>query len=95
MKNRNNIYEIINNLINRENIFYFIIIGAIFSLDRISKISVLNNVNEGSRYINDFVNLDLIWNIGIGFGFFSTESGIFYNLITLIIASVIIFLLYI
>ena len=39
--------------------------------------------------------MDLIWNIGIGFGFLSTESSIFYNFVTFIVAMVIIFLLYI
>ena len=37
--------------------------------------------------------MDLIWNIGIGFGFLSTDSSIFYNLITVTIGIVIIFLL--
>ena len=87
--------KIKNHLFQRENIFYLIVIGIIFLLDRVSKISVLNNINESKYYINKFINLDLIWNIGIGFGFFSTDSYILYNLITLIIFFVIIFLLYI
>ena len=87
--------KIKNHLFQRENIFYLIVIGIIFLLDRVSKISVLNNINESKYYINEFINLDLIWNIGIGFGFFSTDSYILYNLITLIIFFVIIFLLYI
>jgi signal peptidase II len=84
-----------NNLIKKENIFYFIIIGIIFFTDRISKSIVLNHFNESTHYINDFINLNLIWNIGIGFGFLSTNSIIVYNLITLTIALVILFLLYI
>ena len=87
--------KIKNHLFQRENIFYLFVIGIIFLLDRVSKISVLNNINESKYYINEFINLDLIWNIGIGFGFFSTDSYILYNLITLIIFFVIIFLLYI
>ena len=84
-----------NNLIKKENIFYFIIIGIIFFTDRISKSIVLNHFNESTHYTNDFINLNLIWNIGIGFGFLSTNSIIVYNLITLTIALVILFLLYI
>ena len=83
------------NLFKKENTYYFIIIGIIFFIDRISKSSVLNNFNKSTYYVNDFINLDLIWNIGIGFGFLSTDSNFAYNLITLIIVSVILFLLYI
>ena len=38
--------------------------------------------------------MDLIWNIGIGFGLLSTSSNIFYNLISIIIGIVILFLIY-
>ena len=44
--------------------------------------------------INNFLNIDLIWNIGIGFGLFSTESSIIYNSISLIIITVIAVLIY-
>ena len=64
-------------------------------LDRYTKIFILNNFTENTYYLNDYINLDLVWNIGIGFGLFSTESNIIYNLITLIIAFAIIFLLHI
>ena len=36
-------------------------------------------------YVNDYINFDLIWNIGIGFGLLSTNSSLFYNLITILI----------
>ena len=45
--------------------------------------------------MNDFLNLDLIWNIGIGFGFLSTDTLLFYNLVTFLIGSVILILFYI
>ena len=79
----------------KENLFYLIVILTIFFLDRFSKIIVLNNFRDNTHYINNFINLDLIWNIGIGFGLFSTDTSIIYSLITTIIALVIIFLLYI
>ena len=44
--------------------------------------------------MNDFINFDLIWNIGIGFGFLSTDSFLIYNLITLLIGFVILILFY-
>ena len=71
------------------------VISIIFFIDRYTKIKILNNFTENTYYLNDYINLDLVWNIGIGFGFFSTQSDIIYNLITFIIVSVIIFLLYI
>ena len=45
-------------------------------------------------FINDFLNIDLIWNTGIGFGFLSSESTVIYNCITLLIGFVILILIY-
>ncbi len=70
------------------------IISLVFFLDRYSKIEIINNFNENNLYINDFLNFNLVWNTGIGFGFFSTNSSLIYNLITGIICFVIIFLIY-
>ena len=47
--------DIKNSLFLRENIFYLLIIGVIFFLDRISKLSVLNNFNENKYFINNFI----------------------------------------
>ncbi len=70
------------------------IISLVFFLDRYSKIKIITNLNENNLYINDFLNFNLVWNTGIGFGFFSTNSSLIYNLITGIICFVIIFLIY-
>ena len=70
------------------------IISLVFFLDRYSKIKIIANLNENNLYINDFLNFNLVWNTGIGFGFFSTNSSLIYNLITGIICFVIIFLIY-
>ena len=51
--------------------------------------------DEKYNYMNNFINYDVIWNIGIGFGFLSTDSNVFYNLITIIIGIVITILFYI
>ena len=85
--------ELKNNTIKRENSYFLIIILIIFSIDRYSKIKIINNFGDTSFYINDFLNFDLLWNIGIGFGLLSSNSSIFYNLISTIIAFVIIFLI--
>ena len=64
------------------------IISVIFSFDRISKLFILN-LAEGEKYIdiyfNSFLNFHLIWNTGVGFGLFSSETIFYYNLITLLI----------
>ena len=82
-------------LLNKKNFFYGILIIIIFSLDRISKIKVLSEFSDSVYFVNNFINIDLIWNIGIGFGFFSTDSSIFYNLISLLIITIILVVFYI
>ncbi len=89
-----NFREIKNSLFLRENIFYLIIIGIIFFLDRISKSKVLNNFNENIYFINDFINLDLIWNTGIGFGILSTDSSLLYNFVSIVVLIIIFILLF-
>ena len=85
--------EIKNEISKKENFYFLIIILFIFSIDRYSKIKIMNNFGDTSFYINDFLNFDLLWNIGIGFGLLSSNSSIFYNLISTIIAFVIVFLI--
>jgi len=83
-------------LILKKSYFYcFFITILTFSLDRISKSKIIEHQLENSKiYINDFLNLDLVWNTGIGFGLLSFNSSIIYNLITTLIGLVIIFLIY-
>ena len=90
-----NLKEKKNFFLKKENIYYFVIIIIIFFLDRYSKFTVISNFSERTHYLNNYLNLDLIWNIGIGFGFLSTVSNVFYNLITIIIGIVIAILVYI
>ena len=82
--------EFKSNLLKKENIYLVTVITVIFFIDRFSKIVVINNYTNSVHSVNDFINFDLIWNIGIGFGFFSTDSSIFYNLISIIIGLIII-----
>ena len=81
--------------LNRHNLLFLIIVIATFSLDRISKFKIINNFNENTYFINDFINFDLIWNIGIGFGLLSTSSSILYEIVTLVIGLIILILTYI
>ena len=78
----------------KENIYFFIFAIIVFFFDRFSKLKIVNNFNENSYYVNDFINLDLIWNIGIGFGLLSTNSTLIYNLVTFLIGVIIIILIY-
>ena len=79
----------------KDNLIYFIIIIFVFTLDRISKIKIIENqIDENQLYINDYLNLDLVWNTGIGFGLFSSNSNFFYNSITGLIGCIILFLIY-
>ena len=59
-----------------------------FTIDRFSKIYILNILNNEGQvdfYINQYLNIYLVWNTGIGFGLFSSENNLFYNLFTTII----------
>ena len=82
-------------LLNKESIYFFLLILSTFIFDRVSKNYIIKNFSDTSHYINDYININLIWNIGIGFGFLSTDSTLFYNLVTIIIGLVIFYLVYI
>ena len=74
----------------------FIIVFVIFFFDRISKIYIINLAETGQHvdiYLNSFSNFYLIWNTGIGFGLFSLETKFYYNLITILIVLINIFIL--
>ena len=95
MNYSNELANIKNRILKKKNIFFTLILIVVFTLDRISKNKILNDFNERTYFVNDFLNLDLIWNIGIGFGFLSTDTLLFYNLVTFLIGSVILILFYI
>ena len=68
-----------------------LIISGIFFFDRLSKFIILKlsePTGQLEMSINSFLNFNLIWNKGIAFGLFSFNEGIFYNLVTLIIISI-------
>ena len=80
------------------NRFYFnlIFISFIFFVDRFSKIIIISKSKEISNneiFSSKFINLHLIWNEGIAFGLFSFTNSSTYQIITLLISSVIIFLI--
>ena len=89
-----NLKEIKNKLIKKENFYFLVIILLIFSIDRYSKIEIIKNYSNQAFYLNSFINFDLIWNTGIGFGILSSTSSLIYNFISFLIFGVIILLGY-
>ena len=78
------------NLLTKKNLFNFLVITIIFLLDRFSKIEIINSqAKENTIFINEFINFELLWNTGIGFGILSLNDSFFYHVITLIIFVVI------
>ena len=76
----------ISSIVEKDNLICSLIAISIFFLDRVSKIKIIDHQSQNNRiYINDFINFDLVWNTGIGFGFLSSTSNIVYNSITAII----------
>ena len=73
----------------------FSIVALIYFLDRLSKIYViqLDKNNLGSDIFNSaYLNIVLIWNKGIAFGLLSFNESYLYNIISLIIAIIIMIL---
>ena len=67
----------------------------IFFLDRYSKNLILSLLeNEKYLFINNYLNLNLVFNTGIGFGFFSLNAGIYYNILSILIFFIILVLIY-
>ena len=74
-----------------------IIILSIFILDRLTKLYViyLDKINNSSEiFSSKFLNIYLIWNEGIAFGFFSLNEDNLYNFLTLFILIIIFVILY-
>ena len=73
-----------------------IVPAFIFTLDRISKIYVINlskNSFDIELYTSKFLNITLVWNEGIAFGLFSVSHEYWYNFLTIAISFVAIIIL--
>ena len=90
-----NLKEIINKFFKKENFYFLILLLIIFSIDRFSKIKIIADFSDDIFFINEFLNFDLVWNTGIGFGLLSFNSSLYYNLISLLIFAVVLFLIFI
>ena len=74
-----------------------ILVALIFIVDRFSKIYVinLNKFNYSSElYQSKYLNISLVWNEGIAFGLLSFNQSNLYNLLSLLIATIIIFIFF-
>ena len=81
----------------KRNVIDFSIIFFIFLLDRFSKyfiIKLSNPIDEINIQINSFINFNLIWNKGIGFGLLSFDHNFLYNILTFIIILITIIILW-
>ena len=87
--------EIKNKIITKNNLYCLGVISIIFFLDRYTKLFILNNFTENSYYLNNYINLNLVWNTGIGFGLLQVESSFVYNLISFLIGTVILILIFV
>ena len=84
-------------IINNNIYLNLIIILSIFILDRLTKFYViyLDKINSGSEiFSSKFLNIYLIWNEGIAFGFFSFNENKLYNVLTLFILIIIFVIMY-
>ena len=78
-------------------LLYFLVLILIFFIDRITKIYIINLAASAETvdiYLNQFINIFLIWNKGIGFGLLSFDNTNFYNFITIIITLINFLILY-
>ena len=75
-------------MIKRKNFWNFFFIISVFLTDRVSKLLMINLekiLGETDIQITSFLNLNLIWNEGIAFGFFSFDDKLYYNILTILI----------
>lgn len=91
----NSLKKIKKEFVLKENIYFLILILLIFTFDRYAKLIVINNFSEQNYFVNDYINFDLVWNSGIGFGLLDTQSTLFYNFVTTLIGLIILILIYI
>jgi len=84
-----------NKIFSKETMFSLLVFFFVFIFDRATKVAIINHqLKNQSIFVNDYLNFELVWNTGIGFGLLSQNADIYYHLISLVIFSVIVFLIY-
>tara|TARA_B100001121_G_scaffold187232_1_gene163542 strand:+ start:84 stop:572 length:489 start_codon:yes stop_codon:yes gene_type:complete len=74
------------------------IVTIIFLIDRLSKLYVINlyeDISNQQIFLTSFLNVYLIWNEGIAFGLLSFENKSIYNIITLLIVTINLVIIYV
>ena len=77
-------------------LFEIFFVFLIFAIDRVSKSIILHLskiTGEFEMTLTSYLNLSLIWNRGIAFGFFSFETNLYYNLISFLIGAIILLII--
>ena len=77
-------------------LFEIFFVFLIFAIDRVSKSIILHLskiTGEFEMTLTSYLNLSLIWNRGIAFGFFSFETNLYYNLISFLIGATILLII--
>ena len=83
--------------LNKSFIVNLFIILSIFSLDRFTKVYVIseNEKNLSSElFVSKFLNINLIYNEGIAFRLLSFDQSHMYNILTILIAAVILIIFF-
>jgi len=85
------------NFLNKNFVINFFIILGIFGLDRFTKVYVIsqNEKNLSSElFVSKYLNINLIYNEGIAFGLLSFNQSHIYNILTILIAAVILIIFF-
>ena len=85
------------NFLNKNFVINFFIILGIFGLDRFTKVYVIsqNEKNLSSElFVSKFLNINLIYNEGIAFGLLSFDQSHMYNILTILIAVIILIIFF-
>ena len=83
------------NFLNKNFYVGFSLVTLIYFLDRLTKILVIHldkNSLGSDIFSSAYLNIILIWNKGIAFGLFSFDKSHLYNILSLIIAIIIVIL---
>ena len=84
-----------NKIFSKETMVSLLVFFFVFIFDRATKVAIINHqLKNQSIFVNDYLNFELVWNTGIGFDLLSQNADIYYHLISLVIFSVIVFLIY-
>ena len=79
----------------KENYIFFILILLLFFVDRLSKNTILSILEDKNYlFINEYLNLNLVFNTGIGFGLLSFNGGWYYSLLSIFIFFIILALIF-